>query len=150
MHISQNPDTRTKLRNSLEVEHYRKQLTTVGILFLIFGTIILLRNLPSGILFGLIMIPFLIYYGYRIFRIFRSCKGYIFCQATLQEPRYHLLAKSYSFRVTLEHPAIPRCTRETQAIFLTSGIVPPLMEDYVNQTVTVGYNPLTDTLVVIG
>lgn len=150
MHISQNPDTRTKLRNSLEVEHYRKQLTTVGILFLIFGTIMYFQQLSVGILFTLVMAPFLIYYGYRLIRIFRRADRYIFCSVTLSQPHYNYLTKAYFFTVIVDAPKIGRLVRQTRPIFATQSIVPPLMEDYVNQTVTVAYNPVSDTLVVIG
>ena len=150
MHICENPDTRTKLFHSLEVEHYGKQIATVGIVVLIFGTILLLRQLSLGVLFTLTILPLLIYYGYRLIRIFRCADQYIFCRVTLSEPHHNFWTKSMYFTVTLEHPEISRRSRDTQPIFATHGIVPPLMEDYVNQTVTVAYNPLTDTLVVIG
>ena len=45
MHISQNPDTRKKLLHSLELGHYWKQIVTVGVLFLIFGSVLYLRQL---------------------------------------------------------------------------------------------------------
>lgn len=150
MHISENPDTQTKLLYSLEVEHNRKQISAVGILVLIFGSIMFLREPVIGVLFTLVMLPFLIYYGCRLIRIFRRADRYVFCRVTLSEPHHNFWHKSYSFTVTLGHPEIGHRTRQTQPIFLPYGAFEPLLVNYMNQTVTVAYNPLTDTLVVIG
>ena len=150
MHISQNPNTRKKLLHSLEVAHYWKQIVTVAVLFLIFGSVLYLRQLSLGILFTLMVLPCLIFYGYRIWQIFRCADRYIFCRVALTVPQHNYWAKAYSFAVTLDHPEIGRRSRQTRAIFQTYGLIPPLMEDYVNQTVIVAYNPATETLVVIG
>ena len=58
--------------------------------------------------------------------------------------------KTYSFTVTLDHPEISRRARQTRPIFIPDGFFEPLLVNYVNQSVTVAYNPITDTLVVIG
>lgn len=79
----------------------------------------------------------------------RKPEGYIFCNVILGHPHY-AFNKAYYFTVTLQHPKIGRLTRNTHAIFTVRSPFSPSFEDYVNQTVTVAYNPATDILVVIG
>lgn len=150
MHISENPDPRAKLRHSLETGYYLRQSAVLGAIFLFFCLLTFSRDTGVGIVFTLLFLPILIYYLYRILRIFYRPEGYIFCTAALNRPNYHFFLKSYSFTVTLGHPEIGHRTRQTQPIFLPYGAFEPLLVNYMNQTVTVAYNPLTDTLVVIG
>lgn len=150
MYISENPDTRTKLLHSAEMGYYLRQSAVLGAIFLFFCLLTFSRDLGAGIIFALLFLPFPVYCLYRILRIFYRPEGYIFCTAALNRPNYHWFLKSYSFTVTLDHPKIGRRARQTQPIFLPYGAFEPLLVNYMNQTVTVAYNPLTDTLVVIG
>lgn len=150
MHISQNPDTTKKLLHSVEMGFYRRQLTVLGIFFLILCASAFSRDPAVGIIFVILFLPLLIFYLYRVFRVLHRREGYIFCKVALDQPNYHFWHKTYSFTVTLEHPEISRRSRQTQPIFMPYGVFEPLLVDYVNQTVTVGYNPETDTVVVIG
>ena len=150
MHISQNPDTTQKLLHSVEMGYYRRQLAVLGAFFLVFCTIAFFNEPSIAITFAVIFLPILIFYLYRIFRILQKKDGYLFCTTALNRPDWHFWLKTYSFTVTLEHPELGRCTRRTRPIFNPYGFFEPLLVNYVNQTVTVAYNPLTDTLVVIG
>lgn len=150
MHISQNPDTTKKLLHSVEMGYYQRQLTVLGVFFLILCAIAFFRDPGVGIAFVILFLPFLIFYLYRIFRILRQKDNYIFCTAVLDQPNYHFWHKTYSFTVTLDHPQISSRSRQTQPIFMPYGVFEPLLVNYVNQPVTVAYNPLTETLVVIG
>ena len=150
MHISQNPDTTKKLLHSVEVGYYRRQFTILGIFFLIFCAIAFFRDPAVGITFVILFLPFLLFYLYRIWQIFRQKDSYIFCTTILNQPCCHFWLKTYSFTVSLEHPEIGRRTRQTRAIFIPFGVFEPLLVNYVNQSVAVAYNPATDILVVIG
>lgn len=150
MHISQNPDTTKKLLHSVEMGYYRRQLTVLGIFYLIFCTVAFFREPAVGVTFLITFLPIPVFYLYRIFRILHRRDGYLFCTAALNQPNYHFWRKTYSFTVTLDHPEISRRSRQTQPIFIPEGFYEPLLVNYVNQTVTVAYNPLTETLVVIG
>lgn len=150
MHISQNPDTTKKLLNSVEMGYYRRQLTVLGILFLFFCAITFFQDPAIGVTFVIIFLPIPVFYLYRIFRILHRRDGYLFCTATLDQPNYHFWLKTYSFTVTLDHPGISRRSRQTRPIFIPYGAFEPLLVNYVNQSVTVAYNPATDILVVVG
>ena len=150
MHISQNPDTTKKLLHAVEMGYYRRQLTVLGVFFLIFCAVAFSRDPGVGITFVIMFLPFILFYLYRIIQIFRRREGYIFCKVALDQPNYHFWHKTYSFTVTLDHPEISSRSRQTQPIFMPYGFFEPLLVSYVNQTVTVGYNPETDIVVVIG
>lgn len=150
MHITQNPDTNQKLLHSVEMGYYRRQLTILGTFYLVWCAISFLNDPAMGITFSIIFLPVLFFYLFRIFQILRERDSYLFCTVTLDQPNYLFWCKSYAFTVTLEHPQIPRCTRKTRAIFSPYGFFEPLLVSYVNQSVTVAFNPVTDTLVVIG
>ena len=150
MHISENPDPRAKLLHSAEMGYHLRQSAVFGVIVLLAGLVVFSRDPGVGIVFALLFLPNLIYYLYRILRIFYRPEGYIFCTAALNRPNYHWFLKSYSFTVTLDHPEIGRRARQTQPIFLPYGAFEPLLVNYMNQTVTVAYNPLTTPLGVIG
>lgn len=150
MHISENPDTTKKLLHSVEMGYYRRQLIVLGIFFLILCGITFSRDPSVGIIFVILFLPFLVFYLYRVFQILRRKDSYLFCTAVLDQPNYHFWLESYSFTVTLDHPKISRRSRQTRPIFIPYGVFEPLLVNYVNQSVTVAYNPETDILVVIG
>lgn len=151
MHLSDNPDTRQKLLHSLDMVFFRRQFILCGVFALIAILVPFLSGTPDmGILPICMVLPLLAFYLYRIWQIFREQERYIFRKVKLEEPHHNFWTKTMYFTVTFEDPRGQRISRDTRAIFYVQSITEPLMEDYVNQTVTIAYNPLTDTLVVIG
>lgn len=156
MHITDNPDTASRLWGSLEMTYWRRQLIFCGVMA-VFMLIIAARMTEpfgywatAGILEAVCVLPLVIFYGYRIWKIFRRKESYIFCRAQLSQPHQMLWAKTMYFSVLVETPEGRKIPRETRAIFLPYGIMEPLAVDYVNQTATIGYNPETENVVVIG
>lgn len=146
---------RERLWDSLEIAHIRNNCIVLLILLLVFlpqtrymtsGE----RWLSLGITFGIAFLPFFGFYIFRTICIFRKADQYYFCKAKLVTPHHSYLAKSYYFTVLIEDPEGRKFPADTHAIFATRGIVGPIMEEYLNSTVTIAYNEETGMVVVIG
>lgn len=103
-----------------------------------------------AVLLGLTLLAILGFYLWRILCIFRNPEGYIFCDCVLNQVHSNPFLRSFFFTVRVEMPDGRTEYVDTHAIFATHGIFEPIMEDYVNSTVTIAYNPSTDMVVVIG
>lgn len=103
-----------------------------------------------GLVAGLILVPiFGVHFG-ELRRIYRKAERYRFHQAKLTQPHSHYWARSMYFSVLLQAEDGTIITR-THSIFGTNRHqIGPKMEDYLNKTVTVGYNEETEQVVVIG
>ena len=101
---------------------------------------------------ALVLIPLWGYLIWMICRIYRRPDSYSIYRTTLSSPHGSGWYRgSMYFTVILEDPADGRKTvANTRPIFMTWGIGVPLLEDYINKTVTVAYNEETDTVIVIG
>ena len=101
---------------------------------------------------GIILVPYLLFCLIRTVNIFRRPEDYFFCKTTLSRPHgAPFLRDRVYFTALVEDPADgSRYAVDTHAIFLTRGIVSPLMEDYTNAAVTVACNRETGMVVVIG
>lgn len=144
--------TRHRLWHSLEMHCLRRDLImmviAIGLFMLItwdeqFWGIALTIDCIS---FG----PFIIFYIWRIFQIFRKPEAYTFYKTTLNRFHQKFPLKMMYFTVVLEEPDGRKLIENTHAIFACHGIVEPLLESYVNSTVTIGLNKETGMVVVIG
>ena len=145
-------EIKEKLKCSLEIAHIRSALAVWS--FLVAAYITALTLFWGGftftaILCGAFLLPIWVAYGWRWFRVFRKMEHYTFHKALLRQPHANKFHAFY-FTVELTSAEKGRITTKTSSIFLARGWLGPLMEDYVNQTITVAYNPATETLVVIG
>lgn len=158
MHPCFNPDAKKKLLNSVEFIHYRNQMI-IGLVF--YGIFLLLYWSrfsaigSEGIVLILLILtvcfgPLIGYYIWCIARTLRRTDAYTFHRVTLSCPHQNFWLRTMYFTVVIEDPEGGRFTADTNAIFLTHGVMSPLLEDYVNQTVTVAYNEETENIVVIG
>ena len=103
-----------------------------------------------GLVAALVLVPILGVHGWELRRIYRNAEGYRFYQAKLTQPHSHAWGRSMHFTVLLQDNDGTIVTK-THSIFGTNRYqVGPLMEDYLNSTVTVGYNEETEEVVVIG
>lgn len=151
---SQKQQTISRLKNSLEMANVKLNFALgcaiFGIPCLLFaiGT-----RKPDPSVPVMFLLGFLIITGICLWltlRIFRKAEQYIFCKCELTQPHSSPLLRSFYFTVAIQLPDRSTKIADTHAIFASHGIVGPLMEDYVNSTVTVAYNPATGMVVVIG
>lgn len=139
-----------RLWDSLEMHHYKINLLVITLAFLILYLPFLGRHIGGCILSLLIVLPFFGFYIWRIFQIFRCPEEYIFTRCKLE--RFHVSPfwRAACFSVRLEIPGQGIVNDETAVIFATHGVVAPVLEDYVNREVLIGYNRATGRIVVIG
>lgn len=152
-------DISRKLKGSLEMACIRRELI---LYFLVMAAGILIAGASYGhaenaafwidvaVLFLVIFLPFVIFYLWRIICIWRERDQYILCRAVLSQPHQKMLLRTMYFTVVLEDPAGGKFSADTHAIFQCHGIIGPLVEDYINRTVTIAYNRETGMVVVIG
>lgn len=141
---------RDRLWHSLEMQVLRRDL----ILYLIAIALFLLitrEHWAVGLLLACIGFgPFVVFCLWRGLQIFRAVADYTFYQAKLSRFHQRFPLKTMYFTVVLEEPDGSRQVVETHAIFSSTGVVEPLVESYVNSTVTIGLNQETGMVVVIG
>ena len=91
----------------------------------------------------------LAFYVWRTISIFRHPEGYILAECTLAQPHFKYRG-GYYFTITFPMPNGEAEILDTHAIFNEGSLAEPSMEDYVNKTAWIAYNPATDMVVVIG
>ena len=150
---------RERLRDSLEMQAALRYLimgTVLAVFCIVLGMRELrhlgteFRILGTAIVTAISSLPILIFSLVRIIRIFRKPESYHFCKTTLSNPKGGNLRHTIRFAVLLEDSEGKKFMANTHSIFYTRGLVGPLLEDYVNRTVTVAYNEETGMVVVIG
>ena len=100
---------------------------------------------------ALVMGPILVLCTIRTVNILRCPESYHFCKTTLCNPKGGSLRDTIKFTVLLEDADGNKFVANTHSIFHTHTSMFGLgFEDYVNQTITVGYNEETGQVVVIG
>ena len=100
---------------------------------------------------AIVITPILVFCIIRTFNIFHHVESYHFCKANLCNPKGGSLRDTIKFTVLIEDADGDKFAANTHSIFHThTGWFTPGFEDYVNQTVTVGYNEETGQVVVIG
>jgi hypothetical protein len=139
-----------RLWDSLEMHHYKVTLLVITVAFAIMFFPFLGRTTQGVIMTLLVFLPFYGFYIHRIFQIFRHPEEYIFTRCKLEKFHFSALWRTACFSVRLEIPEVGIVNDETALIFATHGIVAPVIEDYVNRKVLVGYNRTTGRIVVIG
>lgn len=152
---------REQLRNSLDMVDVWMMLFCAGLIILLEGLFILIF-LPSSpyepskwLVFGVMAlvsaVPFVIYSVWRTIQIFRHPESYYFCKATLSNPIGGRIRHSIRFTVVIEDADGYKFAANTHSIFQSHrGFGGLALEDYINKTVTVGYNEETGQVVVIG
>ena len=147
----ENIDVVYQLKHSLEIKTIKRDI------FLFSGciglpTLIMLSNgdaSGAGTLLGLIVLGILAFYVWRIISIFRHPEGYILAECTLAQPHFKYRG-GYYFTISFPMPNGETEILDTHAIFNEGSLAEPSMEDYVNKTAWIAYNPATDMVVVIG
>lgn len=153
-------ENQRKLWYSLEMAVVRRQLILIGILWIVMAIICRIKfhqpylreiEVLMQVVTALVILPFLGFYLWRTIQIFGRPEEYIFCKCKLSSPHQRLWTKgNMYFTVVIEDEELGRFTAQTHAIFESYGIIEPLLETYINRTVTIGYNRQTETVVVIG
>ena len=141
---------RRRLWDSLEMHHYKMNLVMITVAFAIMF-FPFLGSYPEGcVMTLLIFLPFLGFYIWRVFQIFRYPEQYVFTRCKLEKFHFSAFWRTAFFDLRLEIPEVGMVHDETAAIFVAHGLGSPLIEDYVNREVQVGYNRFTGRIVVIG
>lgn len=151
--------TRRRLWDSLEMHTIRRDFILTGVTVAL--VMILQACSARGsyddswilavITSALVLLPFWIFYICRTLCIFRKPESYIFCRCQLSSVHQRIFSRgAMYFTVLIEDPEGGRFVADTHAIFAAYGIMGPLVEDYINRTVTVAYNRETEMVVVIG
>ena len=141
-----------RLWHSLEMHCLRRDLIMI-LVAMVLSVLIYWGNQVgwlSIVLTGIVFGPFLVFYLWRGFQIFRKPEGYVFYRTTLSRFQQKFPLKSMYFTVELEEPDGSKRMENTHAIFSCHGIVEPLVGSYVNSAVTIGLNKKTGMVVVIG
>ena len=107
------------------------------------------RALVIAVFLLVVLLPASLFYVRRIFKIFRDIDDYTFTEVTLSRLNSSWYRNMY-FSVDLIDWDGQTVQAETNSIFQTHGFMKPLLEDYVNRTVLVGYNNTTGYVAVIG
>ncbi len=148
--------TVANLKNAVDIGLLKSALVILVVIFAFFALAVIwpARNDPGywtflGWMVLLLFVPFGVYCAWRLIRIFRKADSYIFCRTVLSQPHYsHLFGMMY-FTVVIEDLEGRKFPADTTAVFRPGGCIPPLVEEYVNKSVTVGYNEETGMVVVI-
>lgn len=150
---------RSRLWNKLEMQVVFKYLV-IALIVAVFCILLGLHELRyldaahriggTVLITAICTLPLLSFCAIRTFRIFWKPQGYHFCKTKLSSPKGGNIRHTIRFTVLLEDSDGKKFVADTHSIFYTHGLVGPLMEDYVNQTVTVAHNEETGMVVVIG
>ena len=135
---------RQRLRDSLEMQAVISYLV-IALILVIFCIL-----LGTAIVTAICSMPLLIFCLVRTVRIFLKPESYHFCKTKLSNPKGGNIRHTIRFAVLLEDSTGKKFVANTHSIFYTNGFMGPLLEDYVNKTVTVAYNEETGMVVVIG
>ena len=142
-----------RIKKSLEFRAQRRDALTVWIftavmllIFGAFGTGSSARGVIGFVMVILLMIPYSLYYVYRLAVLFWKIDHWVFSEALLDKP--HLGGKGGAwFTVTLRDRSGREIVKDTPHIF--GNVSDPVFEECVNKRALVGYNSETDTVAVI-
>lgn len=148
----------SRLRESVQYRFDRRQFLIIsvlfGLIFLMFLPLMILAGDTSNgeasfamcILLMLGLLLAVVFYAYSWLGIFLYIDSYIFCQVRLDQP--HAVGRGgVKFTVEFTDRHGTQLKRDTSAMF--SSQWEPLLEDYNNKTVLIGYNEETDRVVLI-
>lgn len=153
-----------KLKASVQYRHDRRQVLVFGcmaalLLLILVPLMIAESQTPYNAATSAVFVPFLIlimlvYLLYIIFcwlRIFLYIDQYVFREVVLDRPHIQSNGRhsaTVRFTVTLTDRYGKEIERDTDAMFSSNSV--PVLEEYNNKKVLVGYNEKTDRLIVIG
>ena len=140
---------RERLWNSLDM-HWVKRCLIVVAVCMGFSVVIGIGVIQFVFIMGITLLPFLGFCLWRTFRIFQHPESYFFCKTMMSSPKGGNIRDTIRFTVVLEDPEGGKFVANTHSIFDTHGSSVLAFENYVNKTVTVGYNEETGMVVVIG
>ena len=147
------------LKNSAQYRYDRRQFLIISIIsgivllpmMVLLGLVFRIGNPDPSIVLAVFYILFLlgalIFFAYRWLEIFLHIDSYTFCQARLDQP-FVKGRGGVGFTVTFTDRHGNSLERNTSPMF--SSQWDPLLEEYNNKTVLLGYNEKTDRLVLIG
>ena len=145
------------IRRSLDMTVYKRMLIAIGIatgLGLLYGLGMARNEGPEVFWLFLVFAAMFVtptagIWGYRMWKLFRVPEEYFFTQAKLSTFHQKMWYRAMYFTVVIDHPEEGTLAVNTNPIFHPTGWEQPLLEDYLNRTVTVGYNRETGMAVVI-
>ena len=146
------------IKRSLDMTVYKRMLMAIGIatgLGLLYGLGMARNEDPEVFWLFLIFTAMFVtptagIWVWRIWKLFRVPEEYFFTQAKLSTFHQRMWTRGMMyFTVVIDHPEEGTVAVNTNPIFASYGWEQPLLEDYLNRTVTVGYNRETGTVVVI-
>lgn len=138
---------RQALKTSLELKHIKRELS--GALF--FVLLLVVIDFIAGrdlryfaLVFGMLLF-YVLFYLWRIFRIFQKVEHYTLCQTVLSEPHIHgRKGRSVYFTADIRNSGGIRLSVNTHSFRLRD------VAHCINQTVTIAYNEETGMVVFIG
>ena len=145
------------VKRSLDIMVYRRMLMAIGFttaLGLLYGWA-RFREYDFeffGFFLGwmaVMILPCAGIWAYRMWKLFREPEEYFFTRAVLASPHQCWWPRGMRFTAVIDHPEEGTLAVNTNPIFRPVGLEQPLLEDYLNKTVTVGYNRETGMVVVI-
>ena len=146
-----------RLKGSVQYRYDLKTLCIIGISFtiamvpMLWAFVMLMKTENPAAVFVffylLLLAGMILYYVYRWLGIFLYIDHYQFFQATLDKP-FAQGRGGVGFTVEFTDRHGNKLERKTSAMF--SSQWDPILEEYNNQTVLLGYNEKTDRLVLIG
>ena len=148
----------SRLKESVEYRFDRKQVIIMASVFGGYFLLILLVCLPAVgnaawdvlgvmmLIMLLIFLPIVAYFVYHWLEIFLRIDSYVFREVVLNRPQVATRGR-VKYTVTFTDRHGKSLTRDTSRMFTSQ--TQPLLEDYNNQTVLIGYNEETDRVVVI-
>lgn len=144
-----------RLKNSVQYRFDRRQFLvmaaiTAGYIMIAFlgasSGIKRDASVAIAFIFSLLFLGITLYFGFRWLEIFLYMDSYYFCQVKLE--KLHTQVRGMvKFAVEFTDRHGKKLVRETDAMF--SSDREPYVEDYNQKMVLVGYNEVTDRLVVI-
>ena len=156
-------EIREKLKHSLEVSTIRLWIKIeIGMVLFVCAQHLLGRFLNRSryedmsfwaffvFIAGIVLIPMFAVHAWELRRIYRKYESIKFYQVKLTQPHSSHWFRSFSFTILLRDEDGTIITR-THSIFGSSKYQwGPIMEDYLNKTVTVAYNEETEEVTIIG
>ena len=154
-------EIRQKLWHSLDMAYVRMWLFVAAVSALIMWLFFRLtiprdeyRTLEQAVTFwvtiGLVIGPILVFCIIRTVNIFRHVESYHFCKTKLCNPKGGSIRDTIRFTVLIEDADGDKFAADTHSIFTThKSMLGAGIEDYVNRTVTAGYNEETGQVVII-
>ena len=151
-------ETIRRIRQSVDFMVYRRILIAMGIglgLGLLYGWGMMREYefAVFGMFLGILVLVFSVpcaIWGYRMWKLFRAPEEYYFTHVKLTSFRQCWWPRGMCFTVVIDHPEEGTVAVSTNPIFRPTGWEQPLLQDYMNKTVTVAYNRETGMVVVIG